>query len=261
MTCPAPEKLAALADGEATHNEAAQLTQHVAHCAECRATQRRVLAAIDGLRQGSVVAERPGFVTEVMGRIEKGAAPRGCGVARYAMAMAALLVGFIAWTATRKGEEPPEFAARGGSSQAVERRLGFEVFRHAPTAEAIGANGGMKPGDGLSFVLYNRTGRETQFMLFAVDAKSDVHWFYPAYQSEAENPKSLPLPAAPQVLALREGVTPENPAPGEFKVVALFHEKPLEVRDVEASIERGGLDALTAEGATLQTLSLIINPR
>ena len=67
-----------------------------------------------------------------------------------------------------------------------------------------------------------RTGDPLRVMLFGLDARGDVHWFYLAWLDPEAAPEATRLPGDVQVHDLPEGVTPENPAPGRFRVVAVF---------------------------------------
>jgi hypothetical protein len=146
----------------------------------------------------------------------------------------------------------PEYAARGGAASpgepATHRRLGFEAFVHpssrAQARRPLREGDVLSPGDGLSFMLYNRSHEEARFLLFAVDAERSVHWFYPAFLAPGTDPTSPVLAAAPEVVPLPEGVTPDHPASGDFQVVAVFAPEELRVQQVEQILTEGSLDAL-----------------
>ncbi|HZN93514.1 MAG TPA: hypothetical protein VFB81_12455, partial [Myxococcales bacterium] len=156
-----------------------------------------------------------------------------------------------------------EFTARGASSPAgpsAGRHLGFEAFVHpssrAQARRPLREGDVLTPGDGLSFMLYNRSHQEARFLLFGVDAEGSVHWFYPAYLAPGTDPTSPVLAAVPEVVSLGEGVTPDHPAAGAFQVVAVFAPEELRVQRVEQLLAEGSLDALRQKypGAEIQVI-------
>src|SRR5205085_6106264 len=126
-----------------------------------------------------------------------------------AVALAAALVATV-WIARR----PPELTPRGiASPTGAARHLGFEAFVHpssrAQARRPLREGDVLSPGDGLSFLLYNRSHQESRFLLFGLDSEGTVHWFYPAYLAPGTDPTSPVLAAAPEVVSLSEGVTPD----------------------------------------------------
>jgi hypothetical protein len=155
----------------------------------------------------------------------------------------------------------PDFTPRGTTNPTGPgRHLGFEAFVHpssrAQARRPLHEGDALAPGDGLSFLLYNRSHQEARFLLFGVDAEHTVHWFYPAYLAPGTDPTSPVLAAAPEVVSLSEGVTPDHPAAGDFQVVAVFAPEELRVQRVEQLLAEGSLDALRRQypGVEIQVI-------
>ncbi|HYV44466.1 MAG TPA: zf-HC2 domain-containing protein [Myxococcaceae bacterium] len=241
--CPTPETLAALLDGELTKNQADAVREHAAGCASCRAQEAHLQKLTSALSRLELPADEA-FVQSVAAKLHRPSARRPIRFAAPAAALAAALIAAV-WV-TRA---PPEPTPRGiANPTGPGRHLGFEAFVHpgsrAQAKRPLHEGDSLSPGDGLSFLLYNRSHQESRFLLFAVDSEGTVHWFYPAYLAPGTDPTSPVLGAAPEVVSLSEGVTPDHPAAGAFQVVAVFAPEELRVQRVEQLLAGGSLDAL-----------------
>jgi hypothetical protein len=141
---------------------------------------------------------------------------------------------------------PPTIDSRPGEDGLVAR--GVAAARHSATVQAFvgraapgsaarlleGAELGA--GDGI-LVRYSNPGTERVYlMVFALDARHEVHWLHPAYLDAASDPSSLELRQGVMGQALEEVAEPENPAPGALRVYALLSSQPLTVKAVEAAL-------------------------
>ncbi len=248
--CPLSVELAALLDGEVSENRATAVRAHLPGCQRCRARFARLQASAAALPAALGEPRDADFLGDVMRRIEAAGTPRparrrwtswlGGGVA-VAAVMAAAVV------AIQPGGPPqttpaPEFTARGsGTVPEAATRSSLEVFSgpHGETPLKDAAR--VDATHGFRFRISNY-GPDRQFMLLGVDARGDVHWFYPGWTNARARPTSLPIAAGAHQLALKEGVTPVAPAPGAFEVVALFMDSPVDVVTIEQLISRHGLN-------------------
>lgn len=261
MSCAAFETLAARADGVLEPERAKALARHVAGCGTCAAAGARVDGLVAALRAPSTPAGDPSFVRDVMRRARS---PRPSGVRGAAfLGVLAGCAAVLALALREPSDELDGVQSRGGSPATVARAVGFEAFVHAapgaPVLASLRPGARFAAGSGLSFTLYNRTGAPLHYMLFAVDARREVHWFYPAFDGRGE-PHAALLGALPQVVPLPEGVTPEAPASGPLQVVGLFLREAPGVREVEGLIAGGGLDALgrAFPGAVVQEIEALV---
>lgn len=263
MTCPEPSRLAAWLDGEVTANEGQALTAHLGGCDACRSAHRRFLQTATALRELPLPEPDPRLAAEVLAKVRSGRPA-------WRWRVPALAVGFVACAVVAISLRPePTFTARGGETagaEARQRKLGIELFRHPHGGAAphpLQPEERLAPGDGLSFVAYNRTGQSLHLLIFGLDARAEVHWFYPAYSSSDSDPSSIPLSGAEQVVQLPEGVTLESPAPGAFQLVAAFSPSAVRVSEVEALLAAGGMTRLrdAIKEATFQIHPLWIDPK
>jgi anti-sigma factor RsiW len=264
-----PDTLAALLDGELTENAARQAHAHLAGCPACARLHAHLLSTSRALAQAG---RPPADATFVAGVMERVAGPSRHPARLWRLLPVAALaagVGVGLWGGElreARPEAPAGFTARGGPVEGLSRRVGVEVFLHPGSAaqgrRALRAGDTLAPGDGLSFVLTQRSGVALHAMLFAVDARGQVHWFYPAWVEPEDNPLALSLSSAHQVLSLPEGVTPEGLAEGPLEVVALFTPQPHTVREVEALLAGRTPHALASllPGSALHPLPLRVAP-
>jgi hypothetical protein len=268
MNCAHRVRIPAWLDGDVTQNEALELEQHVASCGPCQTQRRRLQNAIGLLRSALPTESLPTSMAAHTARKirmrahKKSPAPWVFFVG--AIASAAVLSVFVLPTPPQTAVLEPgasEFTPRGAAHPPSEfqRRLGVDIFEHRHLQEGVRLQDGgrLDAGAGLSFVLYNRSGRDWHYMLFGIDAKAQVHWFYPTYTTVGSNPLSPRLASKPEVVALPEGVTAEDPATGSLKLVALFTPSPLHVQDVEDRVASTGVRGLSEfPGTVLQVLNV-----
>lgn len=249
MTCPAKEALVAWIDDQVAPDQAGVLAKHVQTCAVCGDEVKRLHAVVSQLAQLELAREAPAFTSALSAKLRTPPTKRPLVIAA--------LGAFVACLAVLGGwQQQRGFEARGGGTS-IDSRLGFEVYVHEPGRAPARLQAGQRlsRAAGYSFVVLNRSQQQQYLMLFALDARAEVHWFYPAFVDPKRDPRSLLVPASPQVRALPDGITPERPAAGPARFVALFTTAPLRVAEVEARVRAGGLDALARAHPQLQTLS------
>jgi hypothetical protein len=161
----------------------------------------------------------------------------------------------------------PEPVARG-DERAVPPAL--HVFRsvspHTTAALASGATIGAH--EGLLFAYSSLDPAFTHLMVFAVDSKYGVHWYYPAYLRPGEDPPAIPIAPGRVGVELGEEIRHELP-PGPMRVIALFLREPRGVLEIEALVRarlaepRRPLDddsPLPVRGAAQTSIMLRVTP-
>lgn len=256
VICPASEEWAAWASGEVTVERHRRLTEHAVSCRRCALEAERLRTLTAELRCIALAPAAPGFTAAVLSKLHTPRRPRWQLTA--AGAACVVLLGLV----LVRQDTQTGFAARGAGA-ARGSRVGCEVYVHEPGHAALRLQAGqrVKSEAGYSFVISNRSQEQQHLMLFALDARAELHWFYPAFEAPDHDPSSVVVPATPQVQALPEGVTPEDPAPGPIQFVALFSPTALRVSEVEARVKAGGLSALTSvhAGVQLQVLPAVLS--
>jgi hypothetical protein len=139
------------------------------------------------------------------------------------------------------------------------RWAGIRAFRLVPGGEPERLRRSVHPEDGLLFAYTNLGGEPFQhLMLFCIDAGREVHWFYPAYASERENPRSIPIQVG-QELALSEVVWLDLPK-GPLTIYAAFTREALDVWGVEAWFDAhpDGGAGFAGAGAAVSQLAVTV---
>jgi hypothetical protein len=204
--------------GALTPREEHWMREHIALCEACRARYRRqlLLAKLDPS------AERPEK------RLERGLFDRRVRpvlpLVVSALAIAAALLLFL---------RPSDgFAPRGlplSSTIAVYRVANGDGI--TPAMESVTRE------DELAFSYVNGAGK-THLMIFGVDENSRIYWFYPAWTSELENPRAVPIEATDRrPHELREAIR-HRFAGAKLEVHGLFLDSPMTVREVEAIAQK-----------------------
>ena len=130
---------------------------------------------------------------------------------------------------------PDEFRAKASSSAGDESRrwAGIRAYRVVgrKSPEPLGAT--LSRSDGLVFSYTNLGAQPFRYlMIFGVDAKREVRWFYPAYLRTDENPQSIPIERSRANIALAD-VVEQDFAEGPLTLYALFSDARADVRSIE----------------------------
>jgi len=190
MKCLTEVQILDLVDGGIAPNERAALDGHLAGCAPCRAARQELedlvgdLAALPELDEdahvkaimGRLDDERPLARTTRRNRIRWGLA------APLASALA-IAAGALLFVQTRPSHrEDPAFTARGGGSRhTLARDVGVSVRCGTKTLTPLTAGAIVEPDAAFTATFTNVRDTPAYLLLFAIDAKGEVHWLYPAY--------------------------------------------------------------------------------
>jgi hypothetical protein len=261
---PDVRSLAAYLEGEVTASEAAALEAQLAE----RPAARRRLAELRemGAALGQPVPELEAIdLAARVGRAIRSPAPiprrrtpvwAGLLALGAAGAAAAILVG---------SPRHDEFLARSAAAGSTdgERWAGVQAYRVGEAAGAPRPLGEqMAAGDALVFSYTNLGPRPFAYlMIFAVDARGEVRWFQPAYETPGSDPPSIGVAAGQAEAPLGE-VVRHDFAPGPLVIYAVFSRQPLHVRQVEAVVggARGAPAGLPFEDTVVRRLSTQITP-
>lgn len=150
------------------------------------------------------------------------------------------------------------FRARGQASQPQDPGPSLLVFRIPQDGPPVRAGSTLRAGEALAFSYVNGTGGDDRLMVFGVDATGRVHWFWPAWNRQDEDPTALPIRQATAPIELGESVR-HDLIPGTLTIHGLFTSHPYRVREVESAVAAGppGLAALRG---TLWTERLEVLP-
>ena len=219
-------ELIALSDGELTENRARQLREHLqpgpSGCPDCAGRLARLEALAAQLRAPVPGASDPDFVDEVERRLPA-RRPRRATAGAPPRRRAGLAVSALAsrrrspwcWPragGTRRSSRPagrPRPGTRWSRARSTSSPPPAARRPAGPTARRRRAPA---PGDGIAVSARNGH-RElpVYLMVFAVDARGEVHWIVPAWSDPAETPRSVRLAPGGE-LPEPAGRTPDAPA-------------------------------------------------
>lgn len=238
MSCPTPDELLGLAEGELTENRAEELRAHATTCERCA----KMLARIEQLR-GMVKANVDGSrasASGIMARIAHGdeRPPIGRRRAIAISSFGALAAAGIAFLiVARLPKAPEELVARGGVRPSVASHVGITLRTLQGGVASSPLVTGQHVAPDAAFVAGYRNllgAGQAYLAAFAIDAAGELHWLYPAFTEPSQDPSSLPLPPAPTESLLGDAVELEGAAPGPMRLFTVVTEEPLKVSAVEA---------------------------
>jgi hypothetical protein len=233
MICPLCDDWVRLLDGEATHNEETTWRAHLAGCARCRAEHDRLgrlLADVAATVDGAPVKKA---IEQVMQAVARGQTREEVARSRWpwvlgSTAFAAILTVLI-WTYPPAGR----FQPRGTAGAALSRRV--DITLHGPPQALEPLDDGAYLTAATPLVAHWRSLERAPvyLLLFAVDARSDVHWLYPAYTDRVTDPAAVPLSHTVDERVMPESVLLEDPAQGPLRLISLVTREPLHVSAIE----------------------------
>jgi hypothetical protein len=250
--CPGEAELLRFVDEDLSPEQVARMTAHLAACTTCSEKVSGLRDLIDDVRAPISVEKFPlgGHVAEVMSRLDAPApahsAPRrwlSLGAGGLAVAATAVLV----LTLNGSGDEAQgRFTARGtGTKPSLSRDVGVQLYQKDGELRPLQAGDRIRPNTALTAGLRNLGTAGVYLLLFAVDARNQVHWIAPEYTVAGQDPGAVNIAPARDERLLPSAVAFDDLSEGPLRVIALLGPKPLRVSDIEA------LPAAELDGAFL----------
>jgi hypothetical protein len=246
MRCPSDEQLLRGLLGELSVNEARTVDRHSATCARCTSeldSQRALLSDLSV--KPTPLHSEDVFTNGVMDAIRHAQSrPPARARTRFdfgrngllvATAIAAAaLVAVLSHSQQQTHGTAREHVSARGATIAASKTPHAELFfvRDGVFSPLAGAQ--LRAGDALAVRASNLSERAAYLAVFAIDALGEVHWLYPAYVDASTTPMSIAVQGGTRDRMLDEVVEPDSPAPGRFRLFALFSSVPLDVLSVEA---------------------------
>jgi hypothetical protein len=207
---------------------------HLDGCDACRARYRRrlVLAKLD--------PEAPGVEARLAQGLGLRASPgrvRALWRVWPALATLAAAAAVLLYVGARRGDG---FTARGAQAERPSADL-LHVYRvrdggASPAVVVVGRD------DELAFA-YENDDAKKYLMVFGVDDRGRVYWFYPAWTRAEDDPKAIEAQAGGGVHDLPEAVR-HHVEGSRLEIHALYLDAPRGVHEVEAAVASGILPTL-----------------
>ena len=232
MKCPPTEELGAWLDRELGQRRADEVAHHVASCTVCRAAVRQLEQLLAELKAPAATRATPDRVGRILARLAE--PPRRARRGRWLGLAGALVAVAAVVLVVRPAPDAGEFAARGGGSASLAQQVGATVYALATRATPLAAGTHVR-ADTAYVVGYRDLATTPVWTLtFAIDARGDVHWLYPAYTAAAEVPAAAPLAPGDREALMPDGVVLDHPAPGPLRIIALILPSRPSVAAIEA---------------------------
>ena len=256
------EDLRSLVDGHFTKGlspaDEARLRGHLPACADCREAYASYLAAERLDPKALPPRERMATALGLPSRVKHRQHLRwGIGALSAAGAMALLLVATSSTSSTSSSNPGNGIASRGKSIENAEA-LEIAVFRVKGERESMRVNDVVSTGDELAFAYRNELGKAF-LTIFAIDGGGHVAWYHPAWTDPAENPRAVPITKQVGFKELPEAVR-HSLQGTSLTVHALFMDKALDVRAIEARVSHGEFAADAEAGEVLRTMVFEVRP-
>jgi hypothetical protein len=237
-TCPSEAELVSFVDVALSPEELRRIEKHLEVCSSCA---KRALALSELTADVAADLPQPHFdmaehVAGVMRRLDEPAlqAPRGRWIALAgALAVAAAVVLLVA----TRGQAPEQsrFAARGsGAVASLSRDVGLQLYAQETELRPLASGAAIRPETALTAGLRNLGSQQAYLLLFAIDARQQVHWIAPEFAAPGSNPESTSIAASQSERLLPSAAVFDDLAPGPLRVVAVITARPTHVADVEA---------------------------
>jgi hypothetical protein len=250
--CPAEAELLRFVDGDLSPETSDRIAEHLASCASCAdevSTLRELVEDVHAPVAGaSLDVDR--YVADVMARLDTPASiPRDTARRWPWLAGGVALAASVALLVGLRGPEEEahgRFTARGGRTEAsTARDVGVQLYAKGPELRPVQAGEKIGAGTPLTAGLRNLGKDGVYLLLFAIDARNEVHWIAPEYTVEGEDPEAVKIVPSPGERLLPSAAAFDDLSPGPLRVVALIDPKPMRVSAVES------LPAAELDGAGL----------
>jgi hypothetical protein len=228
-------------DDDLSNEESERVRAHLQACQACReqeAALRLLRADLRAPLPGD--SDLAGHVRAVMAAVASADARQpGAGRRVPLVAAAVLAAGVLLSVGLRSRAPHSSFQARGGGVSTIARDVGVQLYLQGPTLRPLPPGAAIPADAALTAGYRNLSARPVSLLLFALDAKSTVHWISPRYSDAREDPPATELPATLDERVLPTTVVFEDVAPGALRVITVISTAPTHVSDIEGLAATG----------------------
>jgi hypothetical protein len=249
--CPSESDLLSFADADLSPEQLKRVEMHLELCSGCA---RRVIGLNELIADvaaplSDVRFDVAAHVDGVMRRLDSPAleaSGRRWPIWAGGVSLAAAL---LIWVAT--SQKPPlttegELMARGGTeTPSLSRDIALSLYAQQQTLRALSPGSRVRPDVALTAGVGNLAAQTAYLLLFAVDARGQVHWIAPEYTQAGSDPPALSITPASPERPLPSAAVFDDLAPGRLRVVAVITRELTHVSAIEAlTTEQLGAAAL-----------------
>ena len=232
--CPSNQEWLSLIDGEATENRAAELRAHASGCSRCAQELELQSQLVRDL--AAPVPVSANAVSAVMRRLEKAERPaprfgwRGWAFAGGALAAAAVVTLLIV---PATGIDRGTFRARGHRVPWTQK-VGIEVWAIESSPRKLETGAQVSPATPLVASYHNVDAAAAYLLVFAVDARGELHWAYPGFEDAKTDPEAVRLEPLQMKKVLPDSVLLEDLPAGPLELVTFISSESLHVSRIES---------------------------
>lgn len=250
MNCPSEDTLARFLDEQLSVDETRALELHVQGCDTCSERTRQTKTLLEDIAAPAHgESSSADFVRSVTENITDEPAPAWRWGRFVALAACVLLViggvglGVHTFRSDRgriaaPPKDPGRFTARGDRAAPLSALSGVEPYIvSGRNWRLLRPDAVISPHEGIAFKYTNFHPRPLYLMAFGLDRTGQVHWFYPAYLHERQNPAAVRIQSRVRDRALPEVVQPEGCPPGRLRIVAVLSPRRRTVKEVEYTLK------------------------
>jgi hypothetical protein len=153
-----------------------------------------------------------------------------------AVAMGGVVLAVTGWPGAGRSTDDQsaraELVARGAGPPVVPGSDPLlMVYRVSPGRPSRRVGSAIARGEELAFSYQNPSGYQ-RLMIFGVDERRNVYWYYPSWTEPAANPVAVPIAATSAWRELPEAIR-QPFGTGTLRLLAIFANQPLSVRQIE----------------------------
>lgn len=261
MKCADIQKLTLFIEQALPDDELEEVAQHLGTCTSCAKLLEDVSSLTARLGADPGEFDTPTFSKDIQKLIQLGQEKKVAPLASKRVSLrtvsifsiAAAAIAAIMFAAALFESQPVNpttdgYRARGASGAKTNQWVSIQVFKKVPNGfKAVDKF--IEPNDALAFAYRNQNQNRCNYlMIFAINDEGEIFWYYPAYTQDGVYPSSTPIESTNKAKQLPDAIE-HNLKPGPLSLIALFLESPLNVKNVEHSVEMQ-----LAKGVSLDTL-------
>jgi hypothetical protein len=237
-SCPTGEDFVRFIDGVLSVEATERLKKHMAGCPRCREHEALLRTLIADVRAPlPATLDLEAHRRAVMEKLDQPPATEVRTRRSWVLAAAASAAAcaMAAYLGVRGTSERETWQARGGAGEpTVARTVDVQPCAIDGQLRPL-RSGATIDGSAPLTATYRNVGTAPAYLLlFAVDARHEVHWISPRYLRPDENPVATPLPVTAGESVLDTTVVLEDASPGPLRILAVISPAPAHVSDVES---------------------------